>query len=317
MSDTPSYRPARPRPGDRSPAAAAAGRVPPPAARHQRISIDDFMKVELRVAKVLAAERVPEVEEAAEAVGRRRHRAANAGRRHRRGLRARSARRQDRRDRLQPEAGQADGHRVERHGARREPRRRQADGRLVRESARPGHTRSMIAKAAARGGGDRSRPPARSPRRRRRRALGRSGDRAAYFASIRNNPSLLLAFLARDAEGRRPPQPSVGCDLRRELSRLGGRGRVVRRGRDAVDRGGPCDAAAGRPPAADVVREQPICTTGRSTRCRCATGIRSLNGHDHFFATFGKFGPPVRQGRATCWRKSPRARRPSTSAISS
>ncbi len=49
---------------------------PPPLApataapEAEQISIDDFMKVELRVAKVLAAERVPEVEQAAEAAGR-------------------------------------------------------------------------------------------------------------------------------------------------------------------------------------------------------------------------------------------------------
>jgi tRNA-binding EMAP/Myf-like protein len=34
----------------------------------QRISIDDFMKIDLRVAKVTAAERVPQLEEVGEAV---------------------------------------------------------------------------------------------------------------------------------------------------------------------------------------------------------------------------------------------------------
>jgi len=42
---------------DEQPAAAPAAPAAPPEA--VRISIDDFMKIELRVAKVLAAERVP------------------------------------------------------------------------------------------------------------------------------------------------------------------------------------------------------------------------------------------------------------------
>ena len=46
-----------------------------------------------------------------------------------------------------------------------------------------------------------------------------------------------LAFSARDAEGRRPPQSSVGCDLRRELSPLGGRGWTLPRDGDDDDRG--------------------------------------------------------------------------------
>ena len=40
---------------------------------------------------------------------------------------------------VQPQAGQADGHRVERHGAGRQPRRRQADaGRLRQDIAARG-----------------------------------------------------------------------------------------------------------------------------------------------------------------------------------
>ena len=42
-----------------APAAPAAAPTPAPAAGSDKISIDDFMKVELRVAKVLTAEKVP------------------------------------------------------------------------------------------------------------------------------------------------------------------------------------------------------------------------------------------------------------------
>ncbi len=74
----------------------------------------------------------PELAEARQADDRRRRGAANAGGRHRRGLRTGSARRTHDRHGLQPEAGEADGHRVERHGARGESGRRQADARRLR-----------------------------------------------------------------------------------------------------------------------------------------------------------------------------------------
>ena len=91
-----------------------------------KITIDDFMKVELRVAKVLAAEKVPNSRKLVKLSIDVGHRAADARRRDRRSLRARAARGPDDRHGLQPQARQADGHRVERHGPRGEPRRRQA-----------------------------------------------------------------------------------------------------------------------------------------------------------------------------------------------
>ena len=54
-------------------------------------------------------------------------RAAHDRRRHRRGAISPSSSSADDRHRRQPEAGQADGHRVERHGAGRQPRGRHAD----------------------------------------------------------------------------------------------------------------------------------------------------------------------------------------------
>ena len=51
------------------------------------------MKIDLRVAKVLTAERVPKSKKLVKLHRRCRHRAAHARRRHRRGLRARGARR--------------------------------------------------------------------------------------------------------------------------------------------------------------------------------------------------------------------------------
>lgn len=113
---------------------------------------------------------------------------------------------------------------------------------------------------------------------------------ARYFASIKNDPSLLLAFLTRMPKGG---------DLHNHLS-----GAVYAESflHWAADDGlcvviatfsivgGTCDASAGRPPAADVVRSGTL--FGQALD---AMSMRhwdtSRNGHDHFFATFGKFGP--------------------------
>jgi methionyl-tRNA synthetase len=60
-TDQPADPPAPGTPAPGAPAPGTAPSIPAPstAAPIDRISIDDFMKVELRVAKVLAAERVP------------------------------------------------------------------------------------------------------------------------------------------------------------------------------------------------------------------------------------------------------------------
>ena len=54
-------------------------------------------------------------------------------------------------------------------------------------------------------------------------------------------------------------------------------------------------------------------STRRSTRCRCGNWNPALNGHDHFFATFDKFGAAVGdQARRHARRGRRRARRPSS-----
>ena len=99
------------------------------------------MKVELRVAKVLAAERVPKSKKLLKLtvdVGTEQRTlvAGIAEAYEPEALVGRTVV-----DRLQPEAGEADGHRVERDGARRQPRRRQADRRVVRRPAADPGTR--------------------------------------------------------------------------------------------------------------------------------------------------------------------------------
>ena len=127
-------QPANPDPGSGQPQqaacrqprpAAAAAPAAAPAARAGRQPHHDRRLPEGRSPRREGARRGEgaELAEADEAVDRRRHRAADPGGRHRRGLRARAAGRQDRRHRLQPEAGEADGDRVERHDPGGEPRR--------------------------------------------------------------------------------------------------------------------------------------------------------------------------------------------------
>ena len=113
---------------------------------------------------------------------------------------------------------------------------------------------------------------------------------ATYFASIRNQPSLLLAFLT---------QMPKGGDLHNHLS-----GAIYAESflRWAADDGlcvatatmsivaGTCDAGAARPPAADVMRNGVLFNQAIDAMSM-RHWDRSLNGHDHFFATFGKFGP--------------------------
>ena len=107
-----------------------------PAGDH--IDIDDFAKIELRAALVARRGEDRRLEEAPEAPGRPRRREAADRLRHRRRLRARVAGRQEDRARREPEAGEADGRRVERHGARRLGRR-QGRALHVRRRRRPGH----------------------------------------------------------------------------------------------------------------------------------------------------------------------------------
>ena len=112
---------------------------------------------------------------------------------------------------------------------------------------------------------------------------------ARYFASIRNQPSLLLAFLAAMPKGG---------DLHNHLS-----GAIYAENylRWAADDGlclatatmsivpGTCDGSAGRPPAASVLQNSVLFNQAID-----AMSMRhwdpALSGHDHFFATFGKFG---------------------------
>ncbi len=98
-------------------ARATGGCAAAPAAAGDRISIDDFMKVDLRVAKVLTAEKVPNsrklVKLTIDVGAEQRTLVAGIAE----AYEPEALVGPDDRDGLQPEAGKADGHRVQRHGA--------------------------------------------------------------------------------------------------------------------------------------------------------------------------------------------------------
>ncbi len=113
---------------------------------------------------------------------------------------------------------------------------------------------------------------------------------AKYLASVRNDRSLLLAFLADMPKGGDLHNHLSGAIYAESyLHWAAADGLCVAVATlSIVD--GRCDVGAGRPPAADVIRDGVL--FGRLVD---ALSMRhwdaSLNGHDHFFATFGRMGP--------------------------
>lgn len=113
---------------------------------------------------------------------------------------------------------------------------------------------------------------------------------AAYFASIRTQPSLLLAFLAAMPKGGDLHNHLSGAIYAESYLRWAADDNLCITTATLSIVGGTCDAAAGRPPATTVFQNSVLFNQAID-----AMSMRhwdpSLNGHDHFFATFGKFGP--------------------------
>ena len=113
---------------------------------------------------------------------------------------------------------------------------------------------------------------------------------AKYFASIRANPALLLAFLARMPKGGDLHNHLSGAIYAENYLAWAARDGLCLVTATMSIAGGTCDPAGGRPPASTVFQN-----TVLFNQAVDAMSMRhwdpSLNGHDHFFATFGKFGP--------------------------
>jgi len=114
---------------------------------------------------------------------------------------------------------------------------------------------------------------------------------ARYFASIRNNPPLLLAFLSAMPKGGDLHNHLSGSIYAESYLRWAADDNLCVATATMSIVAGTCDAQAGRPPASAVIQNAPLYSQAID-----AMSMRNwdphVNGHDHFFATFGKFGPP-------------------------
>jgi len=114
---------------------------------------------------------------------------------------------------------------------------------------------------------------------------------ARYFESIRNQPLLLHAFLQRMPKGGDLHNHLSGAVYAESFIKFAAQDGLC------VDRAAlalmppPCDPANGKPPASVALQDSTLyghLLDAFSMR-QFAAGAES--GHDHFFATFGKFGP--------------------------
>jgi hypothetical protein len=114
---------------------------------------------------------------------------------------------------------------------------------------------------------------------------------AAYFATVRSQPPLLLAFLAAMPKGGDLHNHLSGAIYAESYLRWAAEDGlcIATASASLAIVGGPCDAGA-HPPAADALRSSTLVN-----QLIDAMSMRhwdpSLNGHDHFFATFARFGP--------------------------
>ena len=114
---------------------------------------------------------------------------------------------------------------------------------------------------------------------------------ARYFASIRDQPSLLLAFLAEMPKGGDLHNHLTGAVYAESYLRWAAEDNLCLATATMTIVAATCDAADGRPPVADVLRNATLFSQAIDAMSMRHWN-RTLNGHDHFFAAFDKFGPP-------------------------
>jgi hypothetical protein len=119
---------------------------------------------------------------------------------------------------------------------------------------------------------------------------------AAYFASIRNQPPLLLAFLTAMPKGGDLHNHLSGAIYAESYLRWAGEDGLCLAVSTLSIIPGECDAAGGRPAVADLLRGSNPLVNQAIDAMSMRHWDPSLNGHDHFFGTFGKFGPARRTG---------------------
>jgi len=125
----------------------------------------------------------------------------------------------------------------------------------------------------------------------RSRAASPEAATAAYFASVRDQPLLLKAFLSEMPKGGDLHNHLTGAVYAESYMRWAAEDNLCLATATMTIVAGACDGAAGRPAVADVLRNATLFNQAIN-----AMSMRhwnpALNGHDHFFATFEKFGPP-------------------------
>jgi adenosine deaminase len=110
-----------------------------------------------------------------------------------------------------------------------------------------------------------------------------------YLDSIRNNPSLLLAFARKIPKGGDLHNHLSGAVYAEDYLRYAARdGDCVQQPSMTII-AAPCDVSRARPPVAEAFEDSSL-----HTSLLDALSMRQFNpelesGHDHFFATFGKF----------------------------
>jgi len=114
---------------------------------------------------------------------------------------------------------------------------------------------------------------------------------ARYFASVGNDPPLLLAFLTAMPKGGDLHNHLSGSIYAESYLRWAAEDNLcVFTATMTIVEGG-CDAQAGRPPASAVIQNAALYSQAIDAMSM-RHWDRALNGHDHFFASFAKFGPP-------------------------
>jgi adenosine deaminase len=113
---------------------------------------------------------------------------------------------------------------------------------------------------------------------------------ARYFASIRHQPSLLFAFLREMPKGGDLHNHLSGAIYAESYLRWAADDNLCLATATMTLVAATCDASAGQPPATAVLQNATLYNQAID-----AMSMRNwnpaLSGHDHFFATFGKFGP--------------------------
>lgn len=124
-----------------------------------------------------------------------------------------------------------------------------------------------------------------------RTALSAEEQTVRYFQSVQHQSSLLYAFLRQMPKGGDLHNHLSGAIYAESYIRFGAQdGLCVDRATSVLVRP-PCDAAQGRPPASAAYQDSNLYRQMIDAYSMRQFHAYAESGHDHFFATFGKFGP--------------------------